>query len=210
MQKIACQLNIKIMSNNLELWNKVEKTNPKYTKKANVKGNNITAIAPQYQIKNVTEQFGSYGATWGFKSLEFDYTLTESLGLVILHAIFYYPGGEFPIKNAQSIFMDNARTKIDDNFAKKLETDTLTKAISKLGFNADIFMGLFDDVKYLAEVTREFAEAPAPIKLSDKAIDDLIAKGNVEIKKYLKLHEDKKVYLTTEQITKLTGELKTE
>lgn len=198
------------MSNNLELWNKVEKTNPKYTKKANVKGNNITAIAPQYQIKNVTEQFGSYGKTWGFKSLEFDYTLTESLGLVILHAVFYYPDGEFPIKNAQSIFMDNARTKIDDNFAKKLETDTLTKAISKLGFNADIFMGLFDDVKYLAEVTKEFAEAPAPIKLSDKAIEDLIAKGNEEIKKYLKLHEDKKVSLSTEQIEKLTGELKTE
>lgn len=198
------------MNNNLELWNKVEKTNPKYTKKANVKGNNITAIAPQYQIKNVTEQFGSYGTTWGFKSLDFDYTLTESLGLVILHATFYYPGGEFPIKNAQSIFMDNARTKIDDNFAKKLETDTLTKAISKLGFNADIFMGLFDDVKYLAEVTKEFAEAPAPIKLSDKAIEDLIAKGNAEIQKYLKLHEDKKVSLTNEQITKLTGELKTE
>ena len=80
-------LNIEIMSNNLDLWNKVEKTNPKYTKKANVKGNNITAIAPQYQIKNVTEQFGSYGTSWGFKSLEFDYTLTESLGLVILHAV---------------------------------------------------------------------------------------------------------------------------
>ena len=198
------------MENHLELWNKVEKTNPKYTKKANVKGNNITAIAPQYQIKNVTEQFGSYGTSWGFKSLEFDYTLTDSLGLVILHAVFYYPGGKFPIKNAQSLFMDNAKTKVDDNFAKKLETDTLTKAISKLGFNADIFMGLFDDVKYLAEVTKEFAEAPAPIKLSDKAIDDLIAKGKEEIKKYIKLHEDKKVSLSTEQIEKLTGELKTE
>ena len=86
----------------------------------------------------------------------------------------------------------------------------MTKAISKLGFNADIFMGLFDDVKYLAEVTKEFAEAPAPIKLSDKAIDDLIAKGKEEIKKYIKLHEDKKVSLSTEQIEKLTGELKTE
>ncbi len=198
------------MSNNLELWHKVEKTNPKYTKKANVKGNNITAIAPQYQIKNVTEQFGSYGSTWGFRSLDFDYTLVDSLGLVVLHAVFYYPGGEFPIKNAQNIFIDNAKTKIDDNFAKKLETDTLTKAISKLGFNADIFMGLFDDVKYLAEVTKEFAEAHAPIKLSDKAIDNLIAKGNEEIKKYIKLHEDKKVSLSTEQIEKLTGELKTE
>lgn len=159
------------MINNLELWNKVEKTNPKYTKKANVKGNNITAISPQYQIKNVTEQFGSYGRTWGFKNLDFDYTLTESLGLVVLHAIFFYPEGEFPIKNAQNIFIDNAKTKIDDNFAKKLETDTLTKAISKLGFNADIFMGLFDDVKYLAEVTREFAtqKLPATAEILAKA-----------------------------------------
>lgn len=192
------------MSNYLELWNKVEKTNPKYTKKANVKGNNITAIAPQYQIKNVTEQFGSYGQTWGFKSLDFDYTLTESLGLVVLHAIFYYPNGEFPIKNAQNIFIDNAKTKIDDNFAKKLETDTLTKAISKLGFNADIFMGLFDDVKYLAEVTKEFAEKPAPIKLSDKAVNDLLLKGNEEIEKYLNLHKEEKVYLSEIQIETLT------
>ena len=197
-------------NNNLELWNKVERTNPKYTKKANVKGNNITAIAPQYQIKNVTEQFGSYGKTWGFKSLDFDYTLVDSLGLVVLHAVFYYPDGEFPIKNAQNIFIDNAKTKIDDNFAKKLETDTLTKAISKLGFNADIFMGLFDDVKYLAEVTKEFAEKPAPIKLSEKAISQILDKGKDECEKYLKLHQDQKVELSTEQIEKLTGELKTE
>ena len=144
-------------NSNLELWNKVEKTNPKYTKKANVKGNNITSIAPQYQIKNVTEQFGIYGKTWGFKKLDFDYTLASEFGLVVLDAVFFYPDGEFPIKNAQNLFTDNAKTKIDDNFAKKLETDTLTKAISKLGFNADIFLGLFDDVKYLADVTKEFA-----------------------------------------------------
>jgi hypothetical protein len=31
---------------NLELWKKVEKTNPKYTKKAKVGGNSITAIFP--------------------------------------------------------------------------------------------------------------------------------------------------------------------
>ena len=52
--------------NNLELWNKVERTNPKYTKKAKVGGMTITAIAPQYQIMMVTEQFGVYGKTWGF------------------------------------------------------------------------------------------------------------------------------------------------
>ena len=55
--------------NNLKLWNSVEKTNPKYTKKAKIGGMSITAIAPQYQIMMVTEQFGVYGQTWGFKKV---------------------------------------------------------------------------------------------------------------------------------------------
>jgi len=149
------------MTKNLELWNKVEKTNPNYTKKANVKGNQITSIAPQFQIMNATEQFGVYGETWGFKNMEIDYTLVN-LGMVAFKAIFFFPKGEFEIINSVSLFRDNAQTKIDDNFAKKLETDTLTKALSKLGFNADIFLGKFDDQRYLAEVTKEFKPTPKP------------------------------------------------
>jgi hypothetical protein len=198
------------MNDNLKLWSAVEKTNPKYTKKANVKGNNIISIAPQYQIKNVTEQFGIYGEKWGFKSLEFDYTLTESLGLVILHAVFFFPGGEFPIKNAQSLFMDNAKTKVDDNFAKKLETDTLTKAISKLGFNADIFLGSFDDVKYLAEVTKEFAEKPKEIEnISDEKFLELIEQPKETIEKYLLAVEKGTRKATQKQILDLENKLKT-
>jgi hypothetical protein len=157
---------------NLELWNKVEKTNPKYTKKANVKGNNITSIAPQYQIMNATEHFGVYGQSWGFKTLDFDYSLKDE-GLVSLKAVFFFPKGEFEIINSISIWKDNAKTKIDDNFAKKLETDTLTKALSKLGFNADVFMGKFDDVRYIEEMIKEF---PEPIKkkvLTEKQFDVL-------------------------------------
>ncbi len=184
--------------NNLELWNKVEKTNPKYTKKANVGGNPITSIAPQYQIKNVTEQFGTYGKTWGFKKLDFDYTLASEFGLVVLDAVFFYPGGEFPIKNAQKLFMDNAKTKIDDNFAKKLETDTLTKAISKLGFNADIFLGLFDDVKYLAEVTKEFANAEKKPATRDNLIQAKTGGFSIDDvkKKYTVTKEQEQEFLT--------------
>lgn len=140
---------------NLELWRKVERTNPAYTKSANVKGNKITSIAPQFQIMNVTEQFGIYGKTWGFKDIQLDYSLVSHVGLVVFKAIFFFPDGEFPIINSISLYMDNARTKIDDNFAKKIETDALTKAISKLGFNADIFLGKFDDSRYLEE-NKEF------------------------------------------------------
>lgn len=157
---------------NLELWNKVEKTNPKYTKKANVKGNNITSIAPQYQIMNATEHFGVYGQSWGFKTLDFDYSLKDE-GLVSLKAVFFFPKGEFEIINSISIWRDNAKTKIDDNFAKKLETDALTKALSKLGFNADIFTGKFDDVRYVEEMRKEFAEPIKKKVLTGKQFDSL-------------------------------------
>jgi len=146
------------MEDNLKLWKLVEKTNPSYTKPANVGGNKITSISPQYQIMNVTEKFGSYGKTWGFKNIELDYSLVERLDLVVFKATFFYPEGEFPIINSIKLFMDNAKTKVDDNFAKKIETDALTKAISKLGFNADIFMGKFDDVRYVEEMKEEFKD----------------------------------------------------
>jgi hypothetical protein len=185
--------------NNLDLWNKVEKTNPKYTKKAKVGGNEITAISPQYQIMNATEQFGPYGETWGFRHIEFDYSITNTpitlqlvdwntkekeevvsiLGLVGFKAIFFFPNGEFEITNSIKIFTDNKHSKIDDNFAKKLETDALTKALSKLGFNADIFLGKFDDLRYVEEMKKEFTIVlPKAIPmLTDAVIDSVIAKG---------------------------------
>ena len=169
--------------NNLELWNKVEKTNPKYTKKANVKGNNITSISPQFQILNATEQFGIYGKTWGFKNMNIDYSLKD-IGLVSFKALFYFPEGEFETINSIQLYRDNAMTKIDDNFAKKLETDTLTKALSKLGFNADIFLGKFDDIRYIQEVTKEFApkveKPPLANERFNKAIELIKAKKNTK------------------------------
>lgn len=151
------------MSNNLELWNKVEKTNPKYTKKAKISGHEITAIAPQYQIMQVTEQFGVYGQTWGFKNITLDYSLADKFNLVVFKGFFFFPNGEFEIINSCKLYMDRACTMVDDNFAKKIETDALTKAISKLGFNADIFMGKFDDVRYVEEMKQEFKEPNPPI-----------------------------------------------
>lgn len=180
-------------NNNLELWKKVEKTNPAYTKQANVKGNKITSIAPQFQIMNVTEQFGSYGKTWGFKEINLDYSLVNVVGLVVFKATFFYPNGEFPIINSISLYMDNARTKVDDNFAKKVETDALTKAVSKLGFNADIFLGKFDDLRYLEDVKQEFNKAENEQKERD--LERLKAELNVKISASKTEEELKKVWL---------------
>lgn len=176
---------------NLELWHKVEKTNPKYTKNAKVGGMNITSISPQFQIMNATEQFGSYGEKWGFKHIQFDYSITNTpvtltvkdwttkkeeninsiLGLVGFKATFFFPNGEFEITNSIKIFTDNKHSKIDDNYAKKLETDALTKALSKLGFNADIFLGKFDDQRYVNDVKKDF-ETPEEKELRKPAFKE--------------------------------------
>ena len=152
---------------NLKLWNAVEKTDPNHTKKANVKGNKITSIKPQYQILQATKQWGSYGGAWGFKDMSLGYELT-GVGLVTFKATFYYPTGEFETINTISIYKDNAQTKVDDDLAKKVETDSLTKSLSKLGFSADIFLGRYDDVRYVAEVTKEFTSKPS---LTDKQFE---------------------------------------
>ena len=148
------------MSGNLDLWKLVEKTDPKYTKPAKIGGMTITAIAPQYQIKLATEQFGPYGKGFGFKKIELDYSLIDKLDLVVFKGVFFFPGGEFEIINSSKMFMDRNKKMVDADFAKKIETDALTKALSKLGFNADVFMGRFDDTKYVAEMTEEFNKPP--------------------------------------------------
>ena len=146
-------------TDNLKLWNKVQRTDPKHTKNAKISGMSITAVAPQYQILNATREFGVYGQTWGFKNIEFDFTLLDKFKLVVFKGTFFSPnGGECQIVNSSKIYMDRAETMVDTDFAKKMETDALTKVLSKMGFNADIFMGRFDDVKYVNEMKEEFKE----------------------------------------------------
>lgn len=167
---------------NLDLWNKVEKTDPKYTKQANVRGNKITAIAPQRQIKNATEQFGSYGKGWGFKEIDFDFSMVPVNNVIIFKGLFFYPEGQFPIVSSIGAYMDKACKMPDQDFAKKAETDALTKALSKLGFNADVFMGMYDDHKYVQMMNEEFNKPQpdnialqwiAAIKADPQAIEQL-------------------------------------
>jgi len=39
-------------------------------------------------------------------------------------------------------------------------TDELSKGLSKLGFNSDVFEGLFDDNKYVQQMMKEFSLKP--------------------------------------------------
>jgi adenylate kinase family enzyme len=146
---------------NMKLWDAVEKTDISFTKTVNQRGG-YTAISPQYQLMKATEQFGPYGSGFGLSDSELNFDLFESIGLVIHKAVFFYVidgvRSEFPIHNAIEAAKTTQKGKwVDVDFAKKLETNTVSKALSKLGFNADVFMGMMEDQSYINELSNELA-----------------------------------------------------
>lgn len=151
----------------LALWNAVSKTDPTHTKQVNQRGG-YTAIDPTYQTMQATKQFGPYGTGWGLRNIEYDYGLLDrSLPMVLIHAEFFYPGGAFEISNAISPTMGKSGAP-DTDFAKKIETNTISKALSRLGFNADVFMGQFEDHQYIEHRAQEAALEKAEDRTKEK------------------------------------------
>jgi hypothetical protein len=67
-----------------------------------------------------------------------------------------------PVSSVQALYKKNGG--LDDEAPKKAMTDAMTKAFSHLGISADVFLGLFDNNKYVEEMTKKF-EAPSNIKI---------------------------------------------
>lgn len=189
---------------NLSLWNKVEKTNPAHTKDAKIGQLSIKAINAQSQIKEATKQFGTYGNTWGLKNLKYSFMDIGTTKMAMLGAEFYYPSGEFEIHTTLKIaYMTqgaNGYLKIDDDFMKKMETDVTTKALSKLGFNADVFMGLYDDNRYVNQMKEEFNPVP---KAQPKVIEKINETQAKELNSLFISDEHKNDFLATCKISKI-------
>lgn len=181
------------MKDNLKLWKSVELTDPNYTKKVNQRGG-FTAISAAYQFKKATESFGAYGHGWGVRDCKYDYVSKPNGEIVevVLEAIFYYTSGTVEGVFELSTCMPY---RVGNDTRKKLLTDLTTKALSKLGFSADIFMGLFDDNKYIGlamaaterKGLKEISEAIKMLKEFPKVMEvwnglDIIQQNDPKIK----------------------------
>ena len=141
---------------NLRIWNAVCRTDPKHTKPVEF-GRKFTAIDAHYQIQEATRMFGPVGEGWGYVTGD----IMFEDGLVIVPVTLWHGARENafgPIYGSTTL--RDAKGRIDKDAPKKATTDALTKALSQLGFNADVFLGKFDDNKYVAEVTAEFHPKP--------------------------------------------------
>lgn len=147
-------------TDNLKLWKSVEKTDPNHTKKVNQRGG-FTAIDAHYQVQQATEAFGAVGIGWGY---DCEYQFPDKTVVCLLSFWHGDRANRFgPIAGCAK-FNDG---RLDPDAPKKAMTDALTKALSHLGFNADVFLGKFDDNKYVQQVTKEFA--PKPITTAEEA-----------------------------------------
>jgi hypothetical protein len=173
-------------TNNMEIWQSVETTDPTYTKKVNQRGG-FTAIGAQYQLMRATETFGPMGKGWGVKGEHIQ--KWEDVGLAVYEATLWYvvKDKEYYIPIHSSIKYHTSG-RVDDDFYKKVATDALTKGLSKLGFNADVFMGKFDDNKYVNQLKKTHKQPDVDYKsLISKAADGL----NEEDKKTVMSNIDK-------------------
>lgn len=135
---------------NTELWDKVCTTDPSHTRHVNQRGG-FTAIDAYHQIHNATEVFGPVGKGWGW-----EYNLIFQDGMLIADMSLWWGGDRTQVVRqcgARAITRRNGSP--DEDAAKSAVTDALTKCLSYLGFNADVFLGKYDDNKYVQNLRQE-------------------------------------------------------
>ena len=138
---------------NLDLWNKVSKSDPKYLKKISFGQRSFTAIDPQYQVRCITEAFGPVGQGWGWTNETRFINLSNGDTAVVADVCIWTvdKANSFGPFSGCRKFFDAAKGRLNEDAPKMAITDGLTKAISHLGFNADVFLGEMDGNKYAAD-----------------------------------------------------------
>jgi hypothetical protein len=147
-----------LFASNAGLWGSVCLTDPDITKEVEIGRRKFTSIDAYAQIQRATEMFGPMGIGWGFDPvLDWRVDAANDVHLVVCRLTLWYKWdgerGEIVAFGCKSTHM---RSGQDDEVAKKVVTDALTKALSFIGFNADVFLGRFDDNKYVAEMREHF------------------------------------------------------
>ncbi|CAI1757455.1 hypothetical protein AB4J75_09335 [Serratia marcescens] len=216
---------------NLGIWNRVYKTDAKFTKAFSNNGGG-TSINGTYMVMQATKVFGPQGINWGVEIIEerFDNgapilrpvrqqdggTIQEiipngaggylcEVNHTVKIRLWYKHGGKTGEVTSYGctpyIYATNSGKLFSDGEApKKSLTDATKKALSQLGFSADVFLGLYDDLTYRQENDAEFALKNA----SEKA--EGVTRMREELDEHLaKVAETLKGAVTANEATKVHG-----
>jgi hypothetical protein len=160
------------MSDNLQIWNRFADIDPKFTKSITGRDYGGTSPNPQYVIMCLTEMFGPCGKGFGWSVLAEDF---KEMGGTYLHWCrirFWWKDedGEHSVEEygqTKAAYVTSKGTmRVDEDAPKKSLTDAIIKGSSHIGIAANIFLGRWDDQKYVALVDQEYREAEKPKQIS--------------------------------------------
>jgi len=158
---------------NMDLWNQVCETPTKHTKRVNQRGG-FTAIDAHYQVMRATELFGPVGQGWGYfvehGTIETTAGIYAVADVNVWHTTQDQQFG--PWRGCAPLVNNGGR--VDADAPKKATTDALTKALSHIGIGADIFLGLYDDNKYVSELKAKESGASQAVQKAQQSFPDAI------------------------------------
>lgn len=181
------------MSDNMRIWSQIPKTDPRYTKAANVDGNRQTSIDGVYMVKLATEVLGPVGEGWGYEIKEERYDDTRpqlmtigdrqeliweqvhTIKLEMWHGVRENTFTQFGHTKSRYMKSDGSKWVVDNEAPKKSLTDAIKKCLSLLGVCSDVFMGEFDDQNYqqAAAMESDLKNADSRDKAELEKIDEI-------------------------------------
>lgn len=154
------------MTDNLTIWNKFADIDPKYTKAITGKPYKGTSPNPHYVIKCLTEMFGPVGVGFGW---DVEAEGFQPMGDELLHWCrirFWHSDPQSRGFSAYGQTKAVMKTKngfmTDEDAPKKSLTDAVTKAAAQVGIASNIFLGRWDDSRYVEQVDNAYREAEKP------------------------------------------------
>lgn len=144
--------------NNMEIWDKVFKTDPSAVKPITGKQYKGSSPKPYWLIEQATKIFGAAGFGWGHDIINQGFQQCgqdDMLHWAIVEFWYMKDGKRCSVQQmggTKAMYKTNAgKLMVDEDAPKKSVTDALVKAMSSVGFAGDIFSGRWDDSKYVNE-----------------------------------------------------------
>lgn len=166
------ELDPQMVQKNRKVWDVVSRTDPEFTKPVS-KGNfSFTAIDGYYSVLRATELWGPFGQGWGYTLEHETISIWKNQHIAKVVLTLWYMAktdtgtdttyqrvecGPVIAMNEITRITSQGREQVDEEAFKKATTDALTKALSYLGFSADVFLGAFDDNRYVEQRKNEVA-----------------------------------------------------
>lgn len=150
------------MTDNLQYWNRFADIDPAFTKPITGKPYKGTSPNPHYVIRCLTEMFGPVGQGFGWEVVAEGF---QPLGDEVLHwcriRFWHGDGKGFDAYGQTKALMikRDGKAMTDEDAPKKSLTDAITKAAAQVGVASNIFLGRWDDSRYVAQVNEEYRAA---------------------------------------------------